>query len=172
MSNTFVSPEGNPEVWDVKPEGYFDSWEDYLATLPQPPAPSEEELLKRQIEEVDRNTSAKILAGFNYTIKGQNLHFSYKLDDQQNFADTANVATLAAMGVPGMPATIVWNGWELFRDTNNAIAMRILHRLELTMPEFLDLYTNGALTHKVTQMEIGSQKKQGLLDQLIALQDG
>ena len=35
----FFSPEGNPEIWDSKPDGYYtpEEWESYF---PPPPGPS------------------------------------------------------------------------------------------------------------------------------------
>ena len=113
--------------------------------------------VEQKIAQIDAETSAAIIAGFDYPVAGKTLRFSYDVNDQQNFGDTANVATLAQMGVPGLPATITWNGWEIHGDGS-----RVLHRLELTMQEFLGLYTQGALTHKATQMEIGSQRKAAL----------
>ena len=39
MENTYVSPEGNPEIWAEKPEGYFT--EDEWAELQKPPLEAE-----------------------------------------------------------------------------------------------------------------------------------
>ena len=129
---------------------------------PEPPTPEEEQ--RRKIAQIDAETSASVVAGFDYQIDGQTLHFSYDANDQQNFADTANVATLAQMGVPGLPTTITWNGWQIERDADGREASRTLRRIDLTMTEFLGLYTQGALTHKATQMEIGSQRKAALYE--------
>ena len=108
---------------------------------------------------IDAETTAAIVAGFDYEAQGQALHFSYDPDDQQNFADMANVATLAQQGVPNLPDSFTWNGWNIERDTEGNETSRSLVRLVLTLPEFLGLYLGGALTHKATQMEIGSRRK-------------
>lgn len=122
------------------------------------PGPTPEEL----IAQIDAETSAAILAGFQHTVQGQDLHFSYDPMDQQNFADTANASTLVKMGVPGLPDTVTWNGWDIERDQDGKEISRTLVRLILSANEFLELYLNGALTHKAVQMEIGSQKKAAL----------
>lgn len=106
-----------------------------------------------KLARIDAETSAAILAGFDYEIDGQVLHFSYDSNDQQNFADTANASLLSKMGVPGVPASVTWNGWKIDGET------RTLARLTLTPDAFLALYMGGALTHKATQMEIGGQRK-------------
>jgi hypothetical protein len=38
MSNKYYSPDGNLEVWDTKPEGYFTE-DEWAALHPAPPAP-------------------------------------------------------------------------------------------------------------------------------------
>ena len=45
---TFYSPDGNPEVWEVKPNGYFTP-EEWIAMhpAPPPPAPTAEELQRQ-----------------------------------------------------------------------------------------------------------------------------
>jgi hypothetical protein len=46
MSNKYYSPEGNLEVWDEKPEGYFteEEWAE-LHPAPEPPEPTVDEKL-------------------------------------------------------------------------------------------------------------------------------
>jgi hypothetical protein len=46
MSNKYYSPEGNLEVWDKKPDGYFteEEWAE-LHPAPEPPEPTTEEKL-------------------------------------------------------------------------------------------------------------------------------
>jgi hypothetical protein len=46
MSNKYYSPEGNLEVWDEKPQGYYteDEWAE-LHPAPAPPEPTTEEKL-------------------------------------------------------------------------------------------------------------------------------
>lgn len=47
---TFYSPDGNPEVWEIKPDGYFtpEEW----AALHPPPAPTLEELRENKMTEM------------------------------------------------------------------------------------------------------------------------
>ena len=52
---------------------------------------------------IDAETSAAIRAGFDYAVDGATYHFSYALDDQQNFSDTANVCLMKQAGMPGLP---------------------------------------------------------------------
>jgi hypothetical protein len=44
MSNKYYSPDGNLEVWDTKPEGYFteEEWAE-LHPAPEPPEPTTDE---------------------------------------------------------------------------------------------------------------------------------
>jgi hypothetical protein len=48
---TFYSPNGNPEVWDEKPEGYFtpEEWEAMHPSPPPPPPTAKEQ--QRMIED-------------------------------------------------------------------------------------------------------------------------
>ncbi len=107
-----------------------------------------------KIAAIDADTSAAILAGFDYEIEGESLHFSYDSFDQQNFADSANVATLAMSGVEGLPTEVTWNAYR-----NWTAAGGELVRLNLNPQQFLTLYTAGALVHKATQMEVGGRRK-------------
>ena len=48
-TNTYYSPEGNPEVWEIKPAGYFtvEEWQAaHPAPKPEPYAPTPEEQLE------------------------------------------------------------------------------------------------------------------------------
>lgn len=114
------------------------------------PEPSLEELKEQKIRQIDAETSAAILAGFDYTINGTSYHFSYDSFDQQNFSDTANMCQLAIAGTEGIPASVVWNSYledgTLVQQTFDA-------------QSFLALYTAGAMQHKATQMTIGGQRK-------------
>lgn len=103
------------------------------------------------IRQIDEETSQKILAGFDYEIDGCILHFSYDTFDQQNFADTANACLLIQAGVEGLPQSVWWNAYK---------ADGSLVRVELTAPQFLELYTKGALAHKQACMMEGSAKKE------------
>ena len=114
------------------------------------PEKSLEELKADKVSQIDAETSAAILAGFDYTINGTSYHFSYDSFDQQNFSDTANMCQLAIAGTEGIPASVVWNSYledgTLVHQTFGA-------------QSFLALYTAGAMAHKATQMTIGGQRK-------------
>lgn len=122
------------------------------------PEPTPEERAQAELEarilEIDRKTSALIREGFDYEIDGQKLHFSYDMSDQQNFADTANACILSKTGVPGLPTSVVWNG---YREDGTLV------RVTLDADSFLALYTAGALAHKAACMEAGGQEKAALL---------
>lgn len=137
------------------------------------PVPTLSELRTAALFRIDSATSAAILAGFEYEVDGEALHFSYDSFDQQNFADTANAAMLAMQGVEGVPQTVTWNGWR----GHNAEQKGELVRLTLDVAAFLNLYTGGALVHKATQMEIGGQRKAAIeaaesVEQIEALMQG
>lgn len=128
-----------------------------------PAPPTLEEVKADAVKKVDNATSAAILAGFDYeTDLGtgviETLHFSYDSFDQQNFADSANVVTLAMSGVEGLPESVTWNAYRNWTTESGGE----LVRLTLTPATFLELYTVGALTHKSTQMEIGGARKKAV----------
>ena len=114
------------------------------------PKKSLEELKADKVSQIDAETSAAILAGFEYIIDETSYHFSYDSFDQQNFSDTANMCQLALAGTPGLPTSVVWNSYlpdgTLVQQTFDA-------------QSFLALYTAGAMQHKATQMTIGGQRK-------------
>lgn len=114
------------------------------------PEKSLEELKTDKVFQIDTETSAAILAGFDYIINGTSYHFSYDSFDQQNFSDTANMCQLALAGTKGLPSSVVWNSYledgTLVQQTFDA-------------QSFLALYTAGAMAHKATQMTIGGQRK-------------
>ena len=119
------------------------------------PEPTLDETRNRIISRIDSHTSASILAGFDYEVADEVLHFSYDSFDQANFNQTANIATLALQGVEGIPATVTWNAYRNYtKETGGELV-----RIEFTAQEFLDLYVAGASVHKATQMEIGGQRK-------------
>lgn len=84
---------------------------------------------------IDAETSAAILAGFDYEVGGEIYHFSYDAFDQQNFADTANACLLAKSGARGLPESVTWNAYR---------AKGELVQLSFRADEFLVLYA-GAL---------------------------
>lgn len=158
----------NGAAWELKEDNrgvkYWlpgDSWETEpremkdLGALPdgallERPEKTIDELKADKVAQIDAETSAAILAGFEYTIDGTSYHFSYDSFDQQNFSDTANMCQLALAGTPGLPTSVVWNSYlpdgTLVQQTFDA-------------QSFLALYTAGAMQHKATQMTIGGQRK-------------
>ena len=153
----YYSPDGNYEVWDEKPEGYFTA-EEWIELHPEP-KPTLEELRTAALSRIDSATSAAILAGFGYEIGEEILHFFYNHDDQQNFSDTFNaIAMKKLMGVDSLPDTIGWNGWRNHTNTNKGE----LVRLNLDVDSFLELYTKGALAHKSYHMTIHGERKKAI----------
>ena len=51
-----------------------------------------------------------------HAVDGVSYHFSYDSFDQQNFADTANVALLAQMGGKGLPESVAWNAYKNWQN--------------------------------------------------------
>lgn len=146
----YYSSEGNPEIWEEKPLGYL-SEEEWEQAHPEViPEITLEEAKALKLIQIDRETSNKILAGFDYAINDIVYHFSYDNFDQQNFVDTASMCLLAQSNPDSIPTTVVWNSY-LSDDT--------LVQHELNATEFLDLYIKGAMQHKATQMSTGGQRK-------------
>lgn len=119
------------------------------------PEPTLSEVRTIALSRIDSATSTAILAGFEYTIDNEILHFSYDSFDQQNFADTANGALLALQNVDGVPSTVEWNGYRNHTKEQKGELVRLV----LDVPKFLDLYIKGALAHKNVQMELGGKRK-------------
>ena len=119
------------------------------------PEPTLDEERTAALSRIDSAASAAILAGFEYEVEGEALHFSYDSFDQQNFADTANGALLALQNVEGVPTSVNWNGYRNHTKEKKGE----LVRLTLNVSKFLDLYVKGALAHKDTQMELGGKRK-------------
>ena len=115
-----------------------------------PPVPTLEELKAAKKARIDAETSAAILAGFDYAVDGVNYHFSYALDDQQNFSDTANVCLMKQAGMPGLPDSVTWNAYTPGGE---------LARLTFDAPGFLALYAGGAMKHKNETMQRGGERK-------------
>ncbi|MFT4301694.1 MAG: hypothetical protein QM579_08070 [Desulfovibrio sp.] len=121
-----------------------------------PPAPDPiEQVAARKLTAIDAETSASITAGFDYVINGDSLRFSYDTFDQQNFADSANVAQLVMAGGEGLPADVIWNA---YRNSTPDFKGELV-RLTFGPADFIALYTAGALAHKATCMERGGQRK-------------
>lgn len=110
-----------------------------------------EKLKEEKKSLIDAETSAAILAGFDYAVDGVNYyHFSYALDDQQNFADTVNVCLMKQSGMPGLPDSVTWNAYTPDGE---------LARLTFDAPGFLALYAGGAMKHKNETMQRGGERK-------------
>ena len=161
-------------VWDIAAAQFVTALPDGAAAIPLTNGgkPADEAALRRALEfygytvgpelmslkevkaakvaQIDAETSAAIIAGFDYSINGTPYHFSYDAFDQTNFADTANMCQLALAGTPGLPESVTWNsytaGGELVQQTFDAAA-------------FLALYTAGAMAHKAAKMAEGGARK-------------
>lgn len=114
------------------------------------PELSLEKLKEEKKSLIDAETSAAILGGFNYAVDGATYHFSYALDDQQNFSDTANVCLMKQAGMPGLPDSVTWNAYTPDGE---------LARLTFDAPGFLALYAGGAMKHKNETMQRGGERK-------------
>ena len=134
-------------------------WKEAAATAQ--PELSEMELLLRaqaaKIVSIDAETAAAITAGFFYVVEGITYHFSYDTFDQQNFADTANVALLSQMGGQGLPESVAWNAYKNWQDGKGELV-----RLTFTAETFLALYTAGAVAHKAARMAEGGSRKEAV----------
>ena len=130
------------------------------ATTAQPELSEKELLLRAQaakIVSIDAETAAAITAGFFYVVDGVTYHFSYDTFDQQNFADTANVALLSQMGGQGLPESVAWNAYKNWQDSKGELV-----RLTFTAETFLALYTAGAVAHKAARMAEGGSRKEAV----------
>lgn len=115
------------------------------------PELSLKELKEEKKARIDTETSAAILAGFDYAVDGVTYHFSYDTFDQQNFADTANVCIMKQAGMPGLTDSVMWNAYTVPDDE--------LVRLTFGAPGFLALYAGGAMKHKNETMQRGGERK-------------
>lgn len=121
-----------------------------VGALLERPKRNLEELKADKLSQIDMETSAAIISGFDYTINNTKYHFSYDSFDQQNFVDTASMCQLALSGAKGLPTSVTWNSY---------LEDGTLVRQEFDANSFLKLYTSGAIAHKATQMAIGGQRK-------------
>ena len=158
-----VNDEDMASFW-AEVDAYAKAHLEQVTEEPAPPVPTEEELLEqaktKKIAVIDAQTSSAITAGFEYEIDpgtgtAESLHFSYDSFDQQNFADSANVAALTISGVEGLPSSVTWNAYRNYTaDTGGELV-----RLTLDPTAFLALDTGGALAHKAAKMEAGGRRK-------------
>ena len=172
VSTVFIRPDGSylirrldivcgDALYHVPNEGkwkgMFDALTDYVSEHPETlrdipvHTPTLEELKTAKKARIDEDTSAAILAGFDYAVNGVTYHFSYDAFDQQNFADTANVCIMKQAGMPGLPDSVMWNAYTV---PDNELA-----RLTFDAPGFLALYAGGAMKHKNGTMQRGGDRK-------------
>ena len=172
VSTVFIRPDGSylirrldivcgDALYHVPNEGkwkgMFDVLTDYVSEHPETlrdipvHTPTLEELKTAKKARIDEDTSAAILAGFDYAVNGVTYHFSYDAFDQQNFADTANVCIMKQAGMPGLPDSVMWNAYTVPDDE--------LVRLTFDAPGFLALYAGGAMKHKNETMQRGGERK-------------
>lgn len=157
----FYSPEGNPEIWAQKPDGYLtpEEWE-RAHPAPEPEPEPLETVKARKLASIDAETSAAILAGFECeatppdTGQPEELHFSYDAFDQQNFADAAVSMQLAAAAGGAIPTSTPWNAYR-GHTADSKGELVILH---LTAETFVPIYA-AALQHKAAKMAEGGQRK-------------
>lgn len=123
------------------------------------PKPTLAEIAQVKLGRIDAETSAAIVAGFEYAVNGVAYHFSYDSFDQQNYADTANVALLAQMGGKGLPESVAWNAYKNWQNGKGELV-----RLTFTAESFLALYTGGAVAHKAARMAEGGARKTALAE--------
>ena len=134
---TFYSPEGNPEVWEKKPKGYFTPEEWDTAHPPVNIEMSLDDLKAAKIASVDENTRLLILSGFDFDVKDKTYHFGYDAEDQGNFTKAAVAATLALV-TQNADFRQPWRGWLGGEPCT----------LSLTATEFLALATYGGKDHQ------------------------
>lgn len=172
VSTVFIRPDGSylirrldivcgDALYHVPNEGkwkgMFDALTDYVSEHPETlrdipvHTPTLEELKTAKKARIDEDTSAAILAGFDYAVNGVTYHFSYDAFDQQNFADTANVCIMKQAGMPGLPDSVMWNAYTVPGGD--------LERLTFTVSDFLALYAGGAMKHKNGTMQRGGERK-------------
>ena len=77
--STYISPNGNPEVWETKPKGYFtpEEWQTaHPAPEPTPPTPEELAEQRRmeilaELDNIDRASSRSLRAILTAQAAGQ-----------------------------------------------------------------------------------------------------
>lgn len=158
---------GEIEMWDAQPfpgsvEVDYEvvrGWDGRPYKAGEEPLRPVDSIVEAKRATIDADTSTAITAGFEYTVDGVSYHFSYDAFDQQNFADTANVALLAQMGGKGLPESVAWNAYKNWKDGQGELV-----RLTFTAESFLALYTAGAVAHKAARMAEGGARKAALAE--------
>lgn len=172
VSTVFIRPDGSYLIrrldivcgdtfYHVPNEGewkaMFDVLTEYVSEHPESlrdvpvHIPTLEELKTAKAARIDAETSAAILGGFNYAVNGASYHFSYALDDQQNFSDTANMCLMKQVGTQDLPDSVTWNAYTVPGNE--------LVRLTFDATGFLTLYAGGAMKHKNETMQRGGERK-------------
>lgn len=146
-----LTDKEHSELFAAFARGYELSEDENGRPVAVPPQPTLDKVKASKKTQIDAETSAAILAGFDYAVDGVTYHFSYALDDQQNFSDTANVCIMKQAGMPGLPDSVMWNAYTVPDDE--------LVRLTLDAPGFLALYAGGAMKHKNGTMQRGRERK-------------
>lgn len=125
-------------------------------------APTLADFKSAKIDEINNETSAAILYGFDYTVNEQVLHISYDRDDQQNFSDMAETVGLVKLGIPvPLDSIIEWNGWKIIKGSGGVVVSKQLVKIPLTHDEFLQLFLT-ALAFKNEQMAKGTKRKEAV----------
>ncbi len=158
---------GDIEMWDTQPfpgstrvdYEVVRGWDGRPYKAGEEPPRPVDSIVEAKRAAIDADTSSAITAGFEYAVDGVSYHFSYDAFDQQNFADTANVALLAQMGGKGLPESVEWNAYKNWKDGQGELV-----RLTFTAESFLALYTGGAVAHKAARMAEGGVRKAALAE--------
>ena len=158
---------GDIEMWDALPfpgstlvdYEVVRGWDGRAYKAGEEPPRPVDSIVEAKRTAIDAETSSTITAGFEYAVDGVSYHFSYDAFDQQNFADTANVALLAQMGGKGLPESVAWNAYKNWQDGQGELV-----RLTFTAESFLALYTAGAVAHKAARMAEGGARKAALAE--------
>lgn len=94
------------------------------------------------LEMTDKQTSERIVAGFEYTVNGTEYHFNFDDNDQKNFSSLATTAQ-ALIIANDTESTIKWQGWP--SSVKTADTQPVV--FEFTPADFLEFYTTGAMKH-------------------------
>ena len=107
-ANIYYSPDGNPEIWEAKPEDYFtpEEWEAAHPT-PEPEPPTLEEARAAKLEEI---SAAFERAGENGHVTSS-LGFEIDANERANRDTEGLITVLTATGVTG----------TMFCDYNNVM---------------------------------------------------
>ena len=145
-----LTDKEHSELFSAFARGYELSEDENGRPVAVPPQPTLDKVKASKKAQIDAETSAAILDGFDHVVDGVIYHFSYDAFDQQNFADTANVCLMKQSGMSGLPDSVTWNAYTPDGE---------LARLTFDAPGFLALYAGGAMRHKNETMQRGGERK-------------